>query len=121
MRKTRRQITALIRRYVAALEARGIPVERVLLFGSYATGQPGEGSDIDIAVISPAFDAMPLLQRDEQLGLADRDLRAPLDILGCAPSQVAHCAPGSSPAEILETGVEVPLQAPTAGRTRRQR
>ena len=32
MAQPRRQIIALIRRYVTALEARGIPVERVILF-----------------------------------------------------------------------------------------
>jgi predicted nucleotidyltransferase len=114
-------MTALIRRHVAAPEARDMPVERVRLFGSYATGQPGEGSDIDIAVISPAFDAVPRLQRREQHGSADRDLRVPLDILGCAPSQAARCEPGSFLAEILETGVAVPLHGPTATHTRRRR
>src|SRR2546423_1320311 len=68
--KTRRQITTLIHRYVAALEARGIPVERVILFGSHAAGHAQEWSDIDIAVISPKFDALSLLERYEQLGLA---------------------------------------------------
>ena len=60
MAQTRRQITTLIRRYIAALEARGILVERVILFGSHASGHPDEWSDIDIAVISPTFDTLSL-------------------------------------------------------------
>ncbi len=104
---TIRQIITLIRRYAAALEARGIPVERVILFGSHASGHPQEWSDIDIAVISPKFDSLSLLERYEQLGLANRDLRAPLDVIGFSPSQVARCEPESFLAEILKTGIDV--------------
>ena len=93
MAETRRQITTLIRCYVAALEARGIPVERVIFLGSHAAGHPHEYSDIDIAVISPKFDVLSQLERYEQLGLANRALQAPLDVVGFSPSQVAHCAP----------------------------
>jgi predicted nucleotidyltransferase len=110
MAETRRQITTLIRRYVVALEARGIPVERVILFGSHAAGHAQEWSDIDIAVISPKFDVLSLLERYEQLGLANRELQAPLDVVGFSPSQVTHCEPGSFLAEILRRGVTIPLQ-----------
>jgi predicted nucleotidyltransferase len=110
MSETRRQITTLIRRYVAALEARGIPVERVILFGSHAAGHAQEWSDIDIAVISPKFEALSLLERYEQLGLANRELQAPLDVVGFSLSQATHCEPGSFLAEILRTGVTIPLQ-----------
>ena len=107
MAQTRRQITTLIRRYVAALEARGIPVERVILFGSHASGHPDAWSDIDIAVISPQFDTLSLLERYEQLGLANRSLQAPLDVVGFSSTQVVDCEPESFLAEILRTGVDV--------------
>jgi predicted nucleotidyltransferase len=110
MSETRCQITTLVRRYVAALEARGIPVERVILFGSHAARHPQEWSDIDIAVISPKFDGLSLLERYEQLGLANRELQAPLDVAGFSPSQVAQCEPGSFLAEILRTSVTIPLR-----------
>ncbi len=110
MAKTRRQIATLIHRYVDALEAQGIPVERVILFGSHAASSARECSDIDIAVISPQFDKLSLLERYEQLGLANRKLQAPLDVVGFSPSQVAQCEPGSFLAEILHTGVTVPLR-----------
>jgi uncharacterized protein len=119
MAQTRRQITTLIRRYIAALEARGIPVERVILFGSHASGHPDEWSDIDIAVISPKFDTLSLLERYEQLGLANRDLHAPLDVVGFSSAQVADCEPESFLAEILRTGVDVPMRP--RRRTPRQR
>jgi uncharacterized protein len=120
MAQPRRQIIALIRRYVTALEARGIPVERVILFGSHASGRARPWSDIDLAVISPKFESLSLLERYEQLGLANRDLQAALDIVGFSSSQVAHCEPGSMLDEILKTGVDVPLSAQASPSTRRK-
>lgn len=120
MARPRRQIVALIRRYVTALEARGIPVERVILFGSHASGRARPWSDIDLAVISPKFESLSLLERYEQLGLANRDLQAAIDVVGFSPSQVAHCEPGSMLDEILKTGIEVPLPAQASTSTRRK-
>jgi predicted nucleotidyltransferase len=37
------------------LERAGIPVERIILFGSYARGNHTDASDIDLAVVSEAF------------------------------------------------------------------
>lgn len=91
MAEPRRQIRAIIGCYIATVEARGIPVERVILFGSHASGHARAWSDIDLAVISPKFDALSLLERYEQLGLANRDLQASLDVVGFSPSQVARC------------------------------
>ena len=45
----------LIKKYIVRLKENDISVEKVLLFGSYIKGTPGEDSDIDIAVISSAF------------------------------------------------------------------
>lgn len=120
MVETRRQITTLVRRYVATLEERGIPVERVILFGSHASGHPRDWSDIDIAVISPKFDSLSLLERYEQLGLANRHLQAPLDIIGFSPSQVASCEPGSFLDQILRTGVDVQVHSRGPAASRRK-
>ncbi|MBC2694679.1 MAG: nucleotidyltransferase domain-containing protein [Desulfobacteraceae bacterium] len=45
----------LIKKYIARLKENNIPVEKVLLFGSYMKGTPREDSGIDIAVISSVF------------------------------------------------------------------
>jgi predicted nucleotidyltransferase len=42
--------------YVVALRALGVPVSRVVLFGSWARGEASEWSDIDVVVVSPVFD-----------------------------------------------------------------
>lgn len=43
-------------RYLKLLIEAGIPVEKGLLFGSYATDDYSDGSDVDLLVISPLFD-----------------------------------------------------------------
>lgn len=48
----------------------GIPCERVFLFGSQAAGQAEEGSDIDLIVISPAWEAYSARERLELHGVA---------------------------------------------------
>lgn len=45
----------LIRQYYKALEEAGIPVEEIILFGSYAKGNPKPWSDLDLCVVSKIF------------------------------------------------------------------
>lgn len=65
-----KKINKTLKEFKSALEAAGIRVERLILFGSYATGKAIKGSDIDVAVISEDFKDMNLLQRLETIGLA---------------------------------------------------
>ena len=55
MAPTKDAVIRDIRRYVATLRENDIPVQRVLLFGSWARGAAGEDSDVDIALISDKF------------------------------------------------------------------
>ncbi len=50
-------IVDVIRRYLAVLPSVGIHARRAVLFGSFATGQAHQWSDIDLVVIAPEFDA----------------------------------------------------------------
>ncbi len=44
-----------INRFRIALEAKGITIHKLILYGSYARGAYREGSDIDVIVISEDF------------------------------------------------------------------
>lgn len=44
-----------VKRYIEALKANGIPVQKALLFGSWARGDVREESDVDVALISSIF------------------------------------------------------------------
>ena len=49
-------VNLTIRRYLAAVRAAGIQARRAVLFGSYARGEAGPWSDIDLVVIAPELD-----------------------------------------------------------------
>ena len=48
-------VLEILRSFRKALESKGVRVERIILFGSYATGTAREGSDIDVVVVSEHF------------------------------------------------------------------
>lgn len=56
-RKNLQNPRVIIRQFVTRL-ADTCPVEKVVLYGSYARGWQKEGSDIDLAIVSPKFDRM---------------------------------------------------------------
>jgi hypothetical protein len=49
-------IIDIVRRYLGNLAQEGILAHMGVLFGSHATGHPGQWSDIDLVVVSAAFD-----------------------------------------------------------------
>lgn len=53
-----------VKKYLEYIGKR-INIEKVILFGSYAKGNPNEESDIDLAIISPQFGKAPLLEKME--------------------------------------------------------
>jgi len=48
---------------VQKLEAKGILVDRIILFGSYARGDYTKGSDVDLIVISPFWRNLEYIER----------------------------------------------------------
>ncbi|MHB1275865.1 MAG: nucleotidyltransferase family protein [Candidatus Humimicrobiaceae bacterium] len=57
MGKIPQEVLSVTTDYINKLK-RQIPVEKVVLFGSYAKGNYTKDSDVDLAVFSPAFDSM---------------------------------------------------------------
>jgi predicted nucleotidyltransferase len=111
MVRTRSQIKAIVNKYINNLQARGISVEQVVLFGSYARQQAREGSDIDLAVIAPQFARLNLRERYETLGLANMTLREPIQAIGYSPRQWREAERGSFADEVRRTGRIVYRQA----------
>ena len=60
-------IMTSIRRYIDALASAGIHARRAVLFGSFAKGDAGKYSDIDLVVIAPEFDGPKELKLIEKL------------------------------------------------------
>jgi uncharacterized protein len=51
-----KNIERIIHNYLTSLRASGIPIDRIILFGSHTTDRHDEDSDIDLVVVSPLFD-----------------------------------------------------------------
>jgi predicted nucleotidyltransferase len=65
-----------------------IHAERIILYGSYARGNPGEDSDIDLIVISSDFKNMNIRERLEISGLAAGNVFEPIEALGYTPQEI---------------------------------
>lgn len=79
----------IVKQYVDVLESQGIHVERVILYGSQASGAARDDSDIDIVVISKDFGRYDF---PERLGFLSRaTLRVPgaLEVIGYTPDEIA--------------------------------
>lgn len=66
-------------RFRASLEKRGIGVEKLVLYGSFARGTAREGSDIDVVVLSDDFAGMGYWERIDVLSDAIFDVFAPVE------------------------------------------
>ena len=82
MVKKQSQINRIIRILVENLRRKGIKVNRLILYGSYAKGKAKADSDIDIAVISSSFNNKNLLKRQELLGEAAFGIGEPIEVIG---------------------------------------
>jgi predicted nucleotidyltransferase len=49
------EIRQIIKQFVDALAKKGVRIEQVILYGSYASGNVRSGSDLDLAIVSPDF------------------------------------------------------------------
>lgn len=84
-----------------------IKIKKVILFGSYAKGEVSEGSDIDIAIISPELGKSPLL---EKLDLYEwrYDSNITNDIQPVPISEEEYeCADNFFINEIRKTGIDI--------------
>lgn len=82
----------------------GLAPQKVILFGSYAWGSPGPGSDLDILVIL----STPLARKERRRQVSDllRPRPAPMDIFVYTPEEIQRATQvkGSFVTEILKRG-----------------
>ncbi|HUT32043.1 MAG TPA: nucleotidyltransferase domain-containing protein [Planctomycetota bacterium] len=84
-----KRIADTIERLQRSLGQLGIRAERIVLFGSHATGTADEHSDIDLAVISGDFGGLDMLQRLETVGVAfaRAGIMGPVEALAYTPEE----------------------------------
>jgi predicted nucleotidyltransferase len=72
-------VLKIIGQFRVALEKKGIKIERIVLYGSYAAGTQRVGSDIDLVVIADDFSGMGYWQRIEMLSEAIYEVFKPIE------------------------------------------
>ena len=88
MFKKTRDVKRIIERYKQELKNFNINSQKIILYGSYAKGNPREDSDIDLIVISDDFKDMNLRERLEILGIAAGRVFEPIEALGYTPKEI---------------------------------
>jgi uncharacterized protein len=58
---TQKKLNNAMLHFLHEMELNNIPVQKMVLFGSYAKGNPTENSDIDVAIWSQYFEGNRLL------------------------------------------------------------
>ena len=81
------QVKKILKAYKSELNKHGIRVIKMLLYGSYARGNPKPYSDIDIVVISPDLAKFSALKRQEFLARYTIAVDAPLEVIGYTPKE----------------------------------
>ena len=100
----------IISEFVALL-SKAVRVQAIVLYGSYVNGSPDEWSDIDIAVISPDFEGVPMWERQRTISHATVDRDSSLSPIGYPPSEYRNPGRHSFLREIIRTG-RVMYEAP---------
>jgi predicted nucleotidyltransferase len=59
---------------------------KIILFGSYAYGTPGKGSDLDLLIVKESD--IPRRKRAKEIRRLFRDLFIPMDILVYTPEEI---------------------------------
>ena len=103
-----KEIYSIITEYKQKLEALGIKVKKIILYGSHATGNAKKESDIDLVVLSDDFKDKDLWERLCLLGRARIGIKKPMEILGFTEEEFKAENSGTFAGDEIKTkGVEV--------------
>ncbi len=83
----KKAVLEIISAFRQALGSKGIKVDKLVLFGSYATGKYREDSDIDLVVISQDFENKSYWERIDILSDAIFALFEPIEAIAFTPEE----------------------------------
>lgn len=99
----RKNIRTIVKRFVEIL-SKEMRVQKVILFGSYASGRPRRDSDVDIAVISPDLGKRNEMEEMAHLLKKAHEVDIDLEPHPFHPRELRHPEKSSFVYEILKTG-----------------
>lgn len=80
-------VLKIISAFKQALESKGIKINKLILFGSYAMGTNREESDIDVIVISDDFADKNYWERIDALSDAIYEVFEPIEAIAMTPEE----------------------------------
>jgi uncharacterized protein len=83
----KRTVLAVVERFRQCIAARGITPQKVILYGSHASGSNSPESDIDIVVISEDFAGKSYWERIDILADVIYEIFAPLEAVAMTPDE----------------------------------
>ena len=83
----KKTVLAIISDFRKAIESKGVKPQKILLYGSYATGDYRPESDIDLVVISEDFEGKSYWQRIDLLSDAIYKVFQPIEAVAMTPQE----------------------------------
>ena len=83
----KKAVLAIISDFRKALESAGVKPQKILLYGSYATGNIRPDSDIDLVVISDDFEGKSYWERIDVLSGAIYQVFQPIEAIAMTPKE----------------------------------
>ena len=80
-------VLKIVSDFAKALEAESIKPQKIILFGSFSTGNHREDSDIDLLVISEGFSGKDYWERIDILSDAIYEVFEPIEAVAMTPEE----------------------------------
>ena len=103
-KKIPKKINNAVREYVKILK-KDVPINEVIIFGSWAKGSANKKSDIDVAIISPAF--LDLHEAGKYLCRKLWKVKWPIEPIPYSPNSFNGKNVSPLLSEIRKTGIRV--------------
>jgi len=81
------EVLDIIKRFKNAIESKGIKINKLILYGSYAKGSSERHSDIDLVVISEDFKGKNFWERIDILTDAIYEVFEPIEAIAMTPEE----------------------------------
>jgi uncharacterized protein len=98
------KVKKTIDNYLQALNRDNIPIRAAILFGSYAKGNSGEWSDIDIALVSEIFEGNRIQDKDK-IRKITLSISSEIEVIPFSPGDFDLQNPLAK--EIIENGIRL--------------
>ncbi len=101
---TTTEIRRIAKALARELKKNKIIVDKIILYGSYAKGNPHDYSDIDLAIISPSFNGKRMLDIQEELARIFSNYLSIIEPLGYSTEDFRSAEPETLLGEIKKSG-----------------